>query len=79
MPDRFVRLARTRLDVTDLDLALKSWRHRRLPAQLGSQGRASLRPVGALRVDRRDRTGGRRAFADAGPSKPKGASARGMI
>ena len=47
MPDRLVRLARTRLDVTDLDLALKSWRRHRLPAQLGPQGRASLRPAGA--------------------------------
>ena len=67
MPDRFVRLARTRLDVTDLDLARNLGVTVGCLRELGSQGRASLRPAGALRADRRDRTGGRRAFADAGP------------
>jgi hypothetical protein len=79
MPDRLVRLARTRLDVTDLDLALnlgvaigclRSWDRKGAPRY----GQLAL-----PRVDRRDRTGGRRAFADAGPSKPIGASARRMI
>ena len=51
MPDRFVppRADDIALMSTDLDLA-RIGRHRRLPAQLGPHGRASVRPAGAPRM-----------------------------
>jgi hypothetical protein len=78
MPDCFVRLARTRFDATDLDLApnlgvtvgcLRSWDRKGAP-RYGQLALCAL--IAGIK------TGGRRAFADAGPSEPKGASARAM-
>ena len=77
MPDCFVRLARTRFDATDLDLApnlgvtvgcLRSWDRKGAP-RYGQLALCAL--IAGIK------TGGRRAFADAGPSEPKGASGSG--
>ena len=80
MPDRFVRLARTRLDVTDLDLAPKPRRHRRLPC--ASWDRKGAPRYGQLALCALI-AGIEPEAVERSPtlarSKPKGASARGMI
>jgi len=71
--------ARTHLDATDLDLArnlgvtvgcLRSWDRKGAPRYVQLAICALIAGIEA---------GGRRAFADVGPSKPKGASARAMM
>ena len=65
-------LVRTRLDVTDLDLARKLGVTLGCFAELWDRKGASRYVQPALpRVSRRDRGEGGRAFADAGRSKPK--------